>query len=516
MIEDRYNGDIYKNYQLLLEHSQEIIIFFNREGYITASSEMAKQVLGYSHEIVEVSVTDIFCQAINKDQGDIFIHKKFKDKISETVAYRKNQTCLLVDLKVTIIENNNEYIGICNAIDRTNRQNIISDLKKALQEANEAKKVKDEFLANITHELRTPINGIMGLTENMLESELSPRQIETLNIIHRCCSNMTSIINNLLDFSKIVNGKIVLEQREFDVRKLINEIIALNINKMNEKGLTLYLNVATNVPQVVIGDELRLTQILNNLFSNAVKFTSVGQIALEVVKTAQTDKDIELFFVLMDTGIGISPDEMDKLFQSFSQVDGSITRRFGGTGLGLAICKQLVELMNGVITVDSEKGKGSTFSFSVRFLTPTLPEETESEWNDRNVLRDDDSITRSYYDRTNPYPEQDYIGKMLGQANIYTPNMDRLSEQINSIMQYEKKESQNEISITVEKLAICIEMENWDKSESLINYLKNVIPKENEQLAKKFLKLVLAVRKEDHDKSINILNELKEMIREVN
>lgn len=508
--------DIELIYHLLLEQSQEIIILFDKQGNINTCNKTAKIELGYREDIYQVSVSDIFHNAFKFENNQPEIMKKFKDKVYETVAYRKNQTCFVVDLKITIIESNKNFIGICTATNRTDKYEIKRELKSVVRELKGAKRIKNEFLANITHELRTPVNGIMGLTENLLETELLPRQIETLNIIHRCCLNMTNIINNILDFTKIANGKLILEKREFDFRRFIDQTTAFNANMMNEKGLKLYVNISDNVPIRVIGDEHRITQVLNNLFSNAIKFTAVGQIALEVVKTAQSNTEVELFFVLMDTGIGISPEEKDKLFQSFSQVDGSITRRFGGTGLGLAICKQLIELMGGTISVDSEKSKGSTFSFTVRLEIPLGQEDTVVDYLGSNDIRREEEVVRTLHGDDSSNPDNDYIGKILGQANIYTQNKDKLRFYMDSNTQNEMKEVWNNINITTEKLAICIEMENWNKAESLVEYIKNIIPKENDNklLSRKILSLILSVRKEDHDKSLAILNELKAMFRE--
>ena len=190
---------------------------------------------------------------------------------------------------------------------------------------------------------------------------------------------MIEIINNLLDFSKLEAGKFTLEEREFSFREAMDKIIAMNINQINEKGLSLLLNISPEIPERIIGDELRITQILTNLINNAVKFTSMGQIVVDVVKTMELNDTVELFFMVMDTGIGIAPEDMDKLFKSFSQVDAYITRRFRGSGLGLTIVKELVELMDGEVHVESEKGKGSTFSFSIRV------KKVENEWETKQA-----------------------------------------------------------------------------------------------------------------------------------
>ena len=168
---------------------------------------------------------------------------------------------------------------------------------------------------------------------------------------------MSSIINNILDFSKLEAGKLTLEEKEFDFYKMMDNVITTHIATVNKKELKLNVYVDEKIPQIVVGDELRLNRILNNLLSNAVKFTSVGYVNVSVSKTMQVNDEVELFFIVKDSGIGISKEEQDKLFQSYSQVDASITRRFGGTGLGLAISKKMVEMNDGTISIDSEFGE---------------------------------------------------------------------------------------------------------------------------------------------------------------
>jgi len=487
MKQNRFD-DVFR-YRLLLEHSNEIIIFFDQTGKITQCNQAAKKELGFGEDIFLVSIAAIFRKALIFEDQKLEIMNKYKNHIAETVAYRKNQTCFAVDLKISIVHTKSDYTGICTATNVNEKKDAIRDLKNAENETVAACKIKNEFLANITHELRTPVNGIMGLTENLLDSELSLGQTETLNIIHRCCSNMTTIINDLLDFSKIEAGKLVLEQREFDFRKFIENTVALNINSINEKGLKLIVNIANDIPNRVIGDELRLAQIINNLFSNAVKFTFVGQIAMEILKTDQTDTDLELFFMVFDTGIGISGEEMEKLFKSFSQVDGSITRRFGGTGLGLAICKELVELMYGSINVSSEKDKGSTFYFSVHLGIGEGETEDCNNWN---------------FEKCDPTEQ-----------NNLTLNSMEISYQADLIKQFGTEENLRELRTIIERLMICIEMGIWERAEYLADLIKKLITNADSAIKRKAFRLELSVRKENHENSLSLLLEIQRMIDEV-
>lgn len=256
--------------------------------------------------------------------------------------------------------------GMCYAQNIAKQKEKTKELRYAKVEAEEAHKERNELVANVTHELRTPVNGVMGLATNLLDTDLSPEQKESVEIIRQCCTTMIKIINNILDYSKLQAGKFTIENEEFSFHHMMDNLIKVNTPQVESKGVKLICNVSNDIPDMIIGDELRLTQVLNNLLSNAIKFTSVGQIVVNVVKTVEIDEELELFFMVIDSGIGIAQNEMDKLFKSFSQVDASITRRFGGTGLGLNIVKDLVEMMGGSVNVESEKGKGSTFSFSIR------------------------------------------------------------------------------------------------------------------------------------------------------
>ena len=205
----------------------------------------------------------------------------------------------------------------------------------------------------------------MGNAQALINKEEDEEKLRLLHLVERGCRDMHSIINNILDFSKLEAGKFVLEPRRFQFRNMIDYVKSNHINRIIEKGLEFSITVPNSIPEYIVGDELRIVQILNNLISNAYKFTAVGEIHVEVVKTAQTGNRIQLFFMVIDTGIGIDKAAQDKLFQSFYQVDASISRRYGGTGLGLNICKQLIELMGGNIHVESTVGKGTIFTFDI-------------------------------------------------------------------------------------------------------------------------------------------------------
>ena len=242
--------------------------------------------------------------------------------------------------------------------------------------AEEATKAKSDFLANMSHEIRTPMNAIIGMSYLALQTLLDKKQRNYIEKVHRSAENLLGIINDILDFSKIEAGKMSMEKIDFRLDGVMDNLASLVGMKAEEKGLELLFDIAPGIPAGLLGDPLRLGQVLINLGNNAVKFTEQGEVVLGVEKVAEDGAGVELHFWVKDSGIGMSPEQCGKMFQSFSQADSSTTRKYGGTGLGLAISKNLVELMAGRIWVESEVGKGSVFHFHARFEAPAEPQES--------------------------------------------------------------------------------------------------------------------------------------------
>ena len=469
-------------YMFAVENALEMILMFDKTGKIVYANTVAKKLLDYGDEIYGQSISDIFPNTFKTEKGIFETDCSFGEEFQNLVAYRKNLTCFPVEARLINYAADSD-IYICMANDMLKKEFLSREIERVRQEAQQAMKVKSEFVANVTHELRTPVNGILGNVRELMSEELEPQVEKPLKIIERCCGDMNKIINNILDFSKLEAGKFTLEPRKFDFRNMLDYVKANHINKITEKGLEFFMTVSPQVPQHIIGDELRIVQILNNLLSNALKFTAVGQITVEIIRTAQVNDRIELFFIVKDSGIGIDNSDKDKLFQSFSQVDASISRKYGGTGLGLNICKQLVELMGGTIEVESEKTRGSTFSFSI--WAGACEEETVS------IQMED-----------------------LKMPSFTTEGLsvDESRERAENIRQYGTSENQEVLKKNLSKLILCVEMENWEKAEMFMETIRQLTEGAPREVSRIILRLKMAVQKENYDKVNAGFEELKNLL----
>ena len=265
--------------------------------------------------------------------------------------------------------NANGYIG--TIVDISNLKKTELALIKAKEKETEANKAKDEFLSTISHEIRTPINAVLGISHLLLIEEPKEEQLENLNALMYSSEHLLSLVNNILDFNKIASGSLELEETDFNLEQILNGLQSIFHNEAKEKNISFVIKKDLSLPKMVMGDSTRVSQVLTNLINNAIKFTEEGRVTLDVDVINETADSYLIEFVITDTGIGIPEDKKDKIFKSFAQANSDTTRKYGGSGLGLAICKQLIEIMGSYLNLESQVNKGSKFSFFLNFKKST-------------------------------------------------------------------------------------------------------------------------------------------------
>jgi len=354
-----------------------IIIDEEYDEVVHVNSKAAQMMLTTAEEMIGTKGTNSIRTESKSEAGEIPIIKPLSNIRSvlyrsdgETVPILKSIQSIEYDQRSCIMES---FVDITESEERENKiyemnQELIHEKNYAEEMAEKAKKAnasKSEFLANMSHEIRTPMNGVLGMTTLLLNSELDPKQREYMEMLKISGDSLLHLINDILDFSKIEAGHLTIEHRELSIQQIFNTLNTVMELQMAEKGISWDYRVADDVPITLFGDSTRINQILTNLVGNALKFTDQGSVSLECVLVEDRQDECVLKFVISDTGIGIDNEKIKTLFNKFTQADSSTTRKFGGTGLGLAISKHLSELMGGDIGVESVKGEGSSFWFTV-------------------------------------------------------------------------------------------------------------------------------------------------------
>jgi PAS domain S-box-containing protein len=349
----------------LLELSQTAIVTMDLDAVVTSWNPAAEKLFGYTRdEAIGRGVDDLVARsdAIRAEAIDVSKQAGKGQLVRlSTRRTRKDGTLVDVDVRAAPIFVGEQRVGMYALYDE------LTELLRARHEAEAAAEAKSAFLATMSHEIRTPLNAVIGMTELLLETDLAPAQRELADVVHTSGDALLGVINEILDFSKLEAGGVRLERHPFALRDSVETALEMVAASAAEKDLDVACLVDPDAPVAIVGDWTRLRQILVNLLTNAVKFTQQGEVVLTVEShiTAESAHDYRLQFTVRDTGIGIAADRLDAVFESFSQVDASTTRRYGGTGLGLAISKRLCELMGGEMWVESEPGSGSAFHFTL-------------------------------------------------------------------------------------------------------------------------------------------------------
>jgi PAS domain S-box-containing protein len=359
---------------LMFETIYDGVILTDLSGRIIDWNPAAERIFGYEKaEVLGQTVGIMYQPILAEELTEQMLNGLMREGrwAREIEFIRKDGTKGVCETVVVSLWDENGQITAAMGVNRdiTDRKRYENQLVEAREAALEAARAKAQFLANMSHEIRTPMNGVMGMTELLLTTDLNARQLDFVRTLQVSGEHLLTVINDVLDFSKLEAGEMRLDSDEFNLNLCLEEVLDLCNSQAAAKDLELGLLLDPEVPRQLVGDAGRLRQVLTNLVGNGIKFTDVGEVVIQVSLGSQSgqEQQTQLRFAVKDSGIGVTPEDQKKLFKSFSQLDSSTTRKYGGTGLGLAICKQLVEMMGGEIGVESQRGVGSTFWFTANF-----------------------------------------------------------------------------------------------------------------------------------------------------
>jgi len=394
-----------QRFHMLFDHTTEPILIVDAEGVILEFNNAAKISLGYTdNKFMNLNFYDLLtAEAPEEGQRETLFSITISNGSYSTELEMKREDNSTFPAKLTaskIQMENDTYIAMIIS-DRSEQKAMERTLVEAKEQAERASQAKSFFLANISHEIRTPINAILGMVYLMQDTQLTEQQREFMKNVSSSARILFGTINGILDFSKIESGKMHIEMQSFNLKNLIRDILPAFSLAADEKGLEFRTNIEEDIPEFVIGDAFRISQILNNLLTNAIKFTEKGYVEISVSRMVQLRDIAHLEFAVKDCGIGLTKDEIDFIFKPFEQADESVTRKFSGTGLGLAISQELTVLMGGKIVTSSKKGVGSTFTVKLPLhisknrddsFAPSL--DVSILKNARILLAEDHDITR--------------------------------------------------------------------------------------------------------------------------
>jgi two-component system sensor histidine kinase/response regulator len=356
-------------------------------AYVNPTSQA---IMGYSREeLFNLSFIDYVHPDFRQKVMERSVARQRGEKVESRYEIRlvaKDGRNLWVDFSATPIEYDGKPAILGIAIDISQRKEMEEALRTAMEEAEAASRAKSTFLANMSHEIRTPMNAVLGMTDLVLDTELTRDQRQHLETARDSAESLLAIINDILDFSKIEAGKLELELAPFNLRETVEDTVRSLAVRAHGQGIELACRIAPDTPETVVGDRVRLRQVLTNLVGNAVKFTPRGEVVMDVNSTGDGNGRAKLQFSVVDTGIGIPQEKLESIFKAFEQADASMTRRYGGTGLGLAITSRLIELMNGKIWVESRPGHGSTFHFTASFELPEATTQAPARFGPMQIV----------------------------------------------------------------------------------------------------------------------------------